>query len=149
MGYHEQLWLENYDETRVLFYRRYVDDTFCVFHNEHEAMFFLDYCSVGLLRSFRFIIPRGWFWNENRRLINKFQSNLTNLVQDVRGECEDRFSRRLRRDLDTYLEELKTMIIKKHQEILSAWNGQRVDMKKDSVDKLKWAINLSSRALTL
>ena len=43
MGYHEQLRLENYDETRVLFFRRYVDDTFCVFRNEHDVMLFLDY----------------------------------------------------------------------------------------------------------
>ena len=43
MGYREQLWLENYDGTSVLFYRWYVDDTFCVFHNENDAMLFLDY----------------------------------------------------------------------------------------------------------
>ena len=43
MGYHEQLWLENYDRTSVLFYHRYVDDTFCVFPNENDAMLFLDY----------------------------------------------------------------------------------------------------------
>ena len=43
MGYHEQLLLENYEGTSVLFYRRYVDDTLCVFHNENDAMLFLDY----------------------------------------------------------------------------------------------------------
>ena len=43
IGYHEQLWLENYDETSVLFYHRYVNDTFCVFHNEHDAILFIDY----------------------------------------------------------------------------------------------------------
>ena len=27
----------------VLFYRRYVDDTFCLFHSEHDAVIFFDY----------------------------------------------------------------------------------------------------------
>ena len=43
MGYHEKLWLENYDGASILFYHRYVDDTFCIFHNDSDVMLFLDY----------------------------------------------------------------------------------------------------------
>jgi len=28
MGHHEKLWLENFQCSKILFYRRYVDDTF-------------------------------------------------------------------------------------------------------------------------
>ena len=37
MGHHEKLWSE------MLFYRRYVDDSFCLFHSEHDAIIFFDY----------------------------------------------------------------------------------------------------------
>ena len=40
MGHHEKLWLENLKGSEILFYRRYVDDTFCLFHSEHDAVFF-------------------------------------------------------------------------------------------------------------
>ena len=43
MGHHEKLWLENYQGSEMLFYRRYVDDTFCLFHSEHDAIIFFDY----------------------------------------------------------------------------------------------------------
>ena len=43
MGFHEEQWLENYKDSQVLFYRGYVDDTFCLFHNEQDAMLFLNY----------------------------------------------------------------------------------------------------------
>ena len=29
--------------TKPVLYHRYVDDTFCIFHNEHNTMLFLDY----------------------------------------------------------------------------------------------------------
>jgi len=32
MGHHEKLWLENFQGSEILFYRRYVDDTFRLFH---------------------------------------------------------------------------------------------------------------------
>ena len=35
MGHHEKLWLENFQDSEILFYRRYVDDTFCLFHSEN------------------------------------------------------------------------------------------------------------------
>ena len=43
MGHHEKLWLENFLGSEILFYRRYVDDTFCLFHSEHDAIIFFDY----------------------------------------------------------------------------------------------------------
>ena len=43
MGFHERNWLHNYFGTKPLFYRRYVDDIFCIFHNEEDAMLFFDY----------------------------------------------------------------------------------------------------------
>ena len=43
MGHHEKLWLENWQGSEVLFYRRYVEDTFCLFHSENDALLFFNY----------------------------------------------------------------------------------------------------------
>ena len=43
MGHHEKIWLENYQGPEVIFYRRYVDDTFCLFSNKLDALLFFDY----------------------------------------------------------------------------------------------------------
>jgi len=43
MGHHEKIWLEQYQGLEVPFYRRYVDDTFCLFHSEQDAIAFFDY----------------------------------------------------------------------------------------------------------
>ena len=43
MGHHEKLWLKNFHGSTILFYRRYLDDTFCLFHSEHDATLFFDY----------------------------------------------------------------------------------------------------------
>ena len=43
MGHHEKLWLENFQGSEILFYCRYVDDTFCLFHLEHDATIFFHY----------------------------------------------------------------------------------------------------------
>ena len=43
LGHYENLWLKNYQGPSVLFYRRYVDDTFCVFNSENEAKLFFDF----------------------------------------------------------------------------------------------------------
>ena len=43
MGHHEKLWLKNFQGSEILFYRRYVDDTFSLFHSEHDAITFFDY----------------------------------------------------------------------------------------------------------
>ena len=43
LGRHEKSWLENFDASEILFYRRYVDDTFCLFHSENDALLFFHY----------------------------------------------------------------------------------------------------------
>ena len=43
MGHHENIWLDQYGDSEVLFYRRYVDDTFCLFHSERDATLFFNY----------------------------------------------------------------------------------------------------------
>ena len=43
VGHHERIWLENYKTSSILFYRRYVDDTFCPFDTENVATLFFDY----------------------------------------------------------------------------------------------------------
>ena len=37
MGHPEKIWLDNYMDSNISFYRRYVDDTFCLF----DAIFLL------------------------------------------------------------------------------------------------------------
>ena len=39
LGHHENIWLKNY-KGPVLFYQRYIDNTFCIFHAENEAKSF-------------------------------------------------------------------------------------------------------------
>ena len=43
MGFHEQSWLTNYNGPKVLYYRRYVDDTLCLFDKEEHAMSFFNF----------------------------------------------------------------------------------------------------------
>ena len=43
MSHHERTWLSNYKKSTALFYRRYVDDIFCMFCNEHDALLFIDF----------------------------------------------------------------------------------------------------------
>ena len=43
LGHHEKIWLKNYYGPSNLFYRRYVDDIFCVFDNENDAKLFFDF----------------------------------------------------------------------------------------------------------
>ena len=42
-SHYERDWLQNLGLTEVLFYRRYVDDTFCLFHSEADAVQFFHY----------------------------------------------------------------------------------------------------------
>ena len=37
MGYHEKKWLQELNKGKVLMYKRYFDDIFCVFGNEKDA----------------------------------------------------------------------------------------------------------------
>ena len=46
MGHWEKNWLDNYSSSQVLFYRRYVDDTFCLFNNEEDTLMFFDYINA-------------------------------------------------------------------------------------------------------
>jgi len=43
MGHKDKDWIENYKGSKILFYRRYVDDTFCVFEREEDAVSFYNY----------------------------------------------------------------------------------------------------------
>ena len=43
MGHHEGIWLQQYDGRAVYFYRRNVDDTFCLFNNEKDGLEFFHY----------------------------------------------------------------------------------------------------------
>ena len=43
MGHHEKSWISKFDNSQLLFYRRYVDATFCVFNSETQAMAFFEY----------------------------------------------------------------------------------------------------------
>ena len=43
MAYHEKDWIENYTSPRIFFYKRYVDDIFCLVESEIEAKKFLGY----------------------------------------------------------------------------------------------------------
>ena len=43
MGHHEKIWLDTYSGPKILFYRRYVDDTFCLFNTERDAKDFFNY----------------------------------------------------------------------------------------------------------
>ena len=40
IGHHKKVWLENWQGSEVLFYRRYVEDTFSLFHSENDALLF-------------------------------------------------------------------------------------------------------------
>ena len=43
MGHHEKVWLQEYPGEGLLFYRRYVDDIFCLFERQEQVKEFLDY----------------------------------------------------------------------------------------------------------
>ena len=43
MGYHENKWLNSEESSTVLFYKRYVDDIFCLFKRETDAERFLTF----------------------------------------------------------------------------------------------------------
>ena len=43
MDHHEKIWLQNYASNNLLFYRRYVDVTFCLFDCVQDASSFYDF----------------------------------------------------------------------------------------------------------
>ena len=46
MGHHENIWLETYRASNNLIYHCYVDDTFCVFETEQDALLFFDFINT-------------------------------------------------------------------------------------------------------
>ena len=42
MGYHEQKWLQSFEECELILYRRYVDDIVCLFNSQSDADKFFD-----------------------------------------------------------------------------------------------------------
>ena len=46
MGYYEQKWLESDHGRLVKFYRRYVEDIFCLSENEDQAQTFVDILNI-------------------------------------------------------------------------------------------------------
>ena len=57
MGYNQQKWLESDHGRLVKFYRRYVDDIFCIFEDEHQALNFLDFAN-SQYTNFNFTIKK-------------------------------------------------------------------------------------------
>ena len=57
LGHHEPLWLNTYKSPPTHLYRCYIDDTFCLFNNEHEALPFLQYLS-SLHENIRFTMEK-------------------------------------------------------------------------------------------
>ena len=41
MGYHEQKWLQSFEECELILYRGYVDDIICIFKSESDTDKFL------------------------------------------------------------------------------------------------------------
>ena len=92
MSHHENIWLENYKSFKIIFYRRYVDDTFCVFETEPDSLLFFDFINTRH-PNMRFTMEKGWsikylFWMFSFITIHKvlqprffawtFTSHLTN-----------------------------------------------------------------------
>ena len=46
MGHREKNWIDHYQGPNLLFYRRYVDDTFCLFNNETDANLYFNYLNT-------------------------------------------------------------------------------------------------------
>ena len=43
MDYQEKKWLQETDKGKLLMYKRYVDDIFCIFENEKDAENFFEF----------------------------------------------------------------------------------------------------------
>ena len=46
LGHYEGKWIEEYREAKPLYYTRYVDDIFAVFHNDNDAFLFFNYLNT-------------------------------------------------------------------------------------------------------
>ena len=43
LEHHENIWLNKFQSPSLHFYRCYVDDIFCIFNNEQDALLFFDF----------------------------------------------------------------------------------------------------------
>ena len=57
MGYHKKIWLQEFDKGKVLMYKRYVDDIFCMFRNEKDAENFFEFLNC-CYKNIRFAIEK-------------------------------------------------------------------------------------------
>ena len=48
MGYHENKWLQEFNKGKVLMYKHYIHDIFCMFGNERDAENFLNSLTVNI-----------------------------------------------------------------------------------------------------
>ena len=76
MGYQERKWLQEFDKRKVLMYKRYIDDNFCMFGNEKYEDSFFDFLNC---------------WHKNIKFTlgkecNTFLSFLDNLIKN-QGNC--------------------------------------------------------------
>ena len=62
LGFHEETWLNNFNKADILIYRRFVDETFCVFNSEQDAMLFFESLTLS--------IPASNLVSRNRTTVN-------------------------------------------------------------------------------
>ena len=73
MGHHaKKNWLDNYSSSQVLFYRHYVDNTFCLFNNEEDTLMFFDYINARH-PSIRFTME--WEINKKSSFLDRLLGN--------------------------------------------------------------------------
>ena len=72
MGYHEKKWLQEFDKGKILMYKRYVDDIFCMFGNEKDAENFFEFLNCQH-KSIKFTLEKE---------SNKFLSFLDILIKN-------------------------------------------------------------------
>ena len=82
LGHYEKLWLNMYKCPSVHFYRRYVEDTFCLFNNEDEALLFFEFLN-SQLDSIKFTMEKEA--NNTLAFLDVFINNKdpTNLITSV------------------------------------------------------------------
>ena len=76
MGYHEEKWLQEFDKGKILMYKRYTDDIFCMFGNEKDAENFFEFLNCQH-KSIKFTLEKE---------SNKFLSFLDILIKNE-GNC--------------------------------------------------------------
>ena len=72
MGNHEKKWLQEFDKGKILMYKRYVDNIFCMFGNEKDAENFFEFLNCRH-KSIKFTLEKE---------SNKFLSFLDILIKN-------------------------------------------------------------------